>query len=298
MNAHLGSPLRGPDFLPGRRPHDPVTPASVAPAPLAQSADPAAGVAVRPAKHPAGRAIATGVALSVLAGGLAGAVTGGAFDGDPATSSAVHLPQAPPPAAGSGTTIADAAAGVLPGVVSVRAGRATGSGFAIDQQGHVVTNAHVVSDSSDVRLVLANGRSVDAEIVGVDEDNDLAVLRAADTSGLRPLTLGRSSALRVGDPVLAVGSPFGLEGTVTAGIVSAVNRQAAFGDSDNRQTAIQTDAAINPGNSGGPLVNAAGQVVGVNTAIATLGNSRGGNIGIGFAIPVDRMTTIVTGLID
>jgi putative serine protease PepD len=246
-----------------------------------------------------GRALAAGLALSILAGGLAGAVTGDVFSDDPATSSAVQPPQAPPPAGRSGTTIADAAAGVLPGVVSVRAGRGSGSGFAIDQRGHVVTNAHVVSGtSSGIRLVLATGRSVDAEIVGVDLDNDLAVLRAADASGLRPLTLGRSSALRVGDPVLAIGSPLGLEGTVTAGIVSAVNRQARFGDNGNRQTAIQTDAAINPGNSGGPLVNAAGQVVGVNTAIATLGTSRSGNIGIGFAIPVDRMTTIVERLID
>lgn len=307
MTMHLGSPLRGPDFVPGPRPasrpdtHDPATPAtegSVAPAPLAPAADPAAGVAV----HRRGRTLATALALSVLAGGLAGAVAGDLSAGDSSGSSAVQLPQAPPPAAGSGTSIADAAAGVLPGVVSVRAGRATGSGFAIDQQGHVVTNAHVVSGaSSGVRLVLANGRSVAAEVVGVDAANDIAVLRATDPSGLRPLTLGRSSALRVGDPVLAIGSPLGLEGTVTAGIVSAVDRQARFGDSGSRQTAIQTDAAINPGNSGGPLVNAAGQVVGVNTAIATLGSggsSRSGNIGIGFAIPVDRMTGIVERLID
>ncbi|GAA0939227.1 hypothetical protein GCM10009554_28800 [Kribbella koreensis] len=188
----------------------------------------------------------------------------------------------------------------MPGVVSVRAGRATGSGFAIDQQGHVVTNAHVVEGASDVSLVLSTGRSVDASIIGVDADNDLAVLQVSgNVEGLRSLTLGRSSQLQVGDPVLAVGSPLGLEGTVTAGIVSAVNRQARFGDNGNRQSAIQTDAAINPGNSGGPLVNSAGQVVGVNTAIATLGtSSRSGNIGIGFAIPVDRMTTIVKGLID
>jgi putative serine protease PepD len=243
--------------------------------------------------------LATGIALSVLAGGLAGAVTGGAFD-SPAAVSPVELPQASAPA-GSGSSIATAAAAVLPGVVSVRAGRATGSGFAIDRQGHVVTNAHVVEGASNVSLVLSNGRSLDADIIGVDSNNDLAVLQVSgDTSGLRALTLGRSSELQVGDPVLAVGSPLGLEGTVTAGIVSAVNRQARFGDSGNRQTAIQTDAAINPGNSGGPLVNAAGQVVGVNTAIATLGTSSrtGGNIGIGFAIPVDRMTTIVKGLID
>ncbi|MFD3400865.1 S1C family serine protease [Kribbella sp. NPDC058693] len=227
-----------------------------------------------------------------MAGGLAGAVTGAR---DPAP-----LPQAAAPPAAAQGSISAAAAGVLPGVVSVRAGRATGSGFAIDQEGHVVTNAHVVEGTTDVSLVLSNGRTVDADVIGSDPDNDLAVLQVstADAAGLRSLTLGRSAQLRVGDPVLAVGSPLGLEGTVTAGIVSAVNRQARFGDNNTRQPAIQTDAAINPGNSGGPLVNAAGQVVGVNTAIATLGTSRSGNIGIGFAIPVDRMTSIVNDLLD
>ena len=236
----------------------------------------------------------------MLAGGLAGAVTGNWGD-SPSVSAPVELPQANAPSgAAQQGSIAAAAASVLPGVVSVRAGRATGSGFAIDQQGHVVTNAHVVEGASDVSLVLSNGRRVDANIIGVDADNDLAVLQVTgNVEGLRALTLGRSSQLHVGDPVLAVGSPLGLEGTVTAGIVSAVDRQARFGDNGNRQSAIQTDAAINPGNSGGPLVNASGQVVGVNTAIATLGtSSRSGSIGIGFAIPVDRMTTIVKGLID
>ncbi|MEU0093620.1 trypsin-like peptidase domain-containing protein [Kribbella sp. NPDC006257] len=224
-------------------------------------------------------------------------MSGGVFSADQ-VGAPVEQVGAPPGAAQG--SISAAAASVLPGVVSVRAGRATGSGFAIDQQGHVVTNAHVVEGADEVSLVLSTGRTVDASIVGVDTNNDLAVLQVrGDASSLRPLTLGRSSQLRVGDPVLAVGSPLGLEGTVTAGIVSAVNRQARFGDSGNQQTAIQTDAAINPGNSGGPLVNAAGQVVGVNTAIATLGSSsRSGNIGIGFAIPVDRMTTIVKSLID
>jgi putative serine protease PepD len=246
-----------------------------------------------------GRILATGIVLSVLAGGVAGAVTGNWGD-SPSVAAPVELPQAEAPPAAAEGSISAAAASVLPGVVSVRAGQATGSGFAIDAQGHVVTNAHVVEGARDVSLVLSNGRTLDAEILGVDTNNDLAVLQVSgDTSGLRALTLGRSSQLKVGDPVLAVGSPLGLEGTVTAGIVSAVNRQARFGDNGNQQTAIQTDAAINPGNSGGPLVNAAGQVVGVNTAIATLGSSsRSGNIGIGFAIPVDRMTTIVKGLID
>jgi putative serine protease PepD len=237
------------------------------------------------------------LALSLAAGGVAGAVTGSLDSGGDAP---VDLPQAAAPPAAAEGSISAAAASVLPGVVSVRAGRATGSGFAVDQQGHVVTNAHVVEGASDVSLVLSNGRTVDADVVGSDADNDLAVLQvsSADAEGLRALTLGRSAQLRVGDPVLAVGSPLGLEGTVTAGIVSAVDRQARFGDNKTRQSAIQTDAAINPGNSGGPLVNAAGQVVGVNTAIATLGTSRAGNIGIGFAIPVDRMTTIVKNLLD
>ncbi|WP_350275558.1 trypsin-like peptidase domain-containing protein [Kribbella sp. HUAS MG21] len=233
--------------------------------------------------------------LSIAAGGLAGAVTA---DQQPAAS--IDLPQAAAPPAAAQGSITAAAASVLPGVVSVRAGRATGSGFAIDQEGHVVTNAHVVEGAADVSLVLSNGRTVDANVIGSDTDNDLAVLRVSpsDAEGLRALTLGRSAQLRVGDPVLAVGSPLGLEGTVTAGIVSAVNRQARFGNDGTRQSAIQTDAAINPGNSGGPLVNSAGQVVGVNTAIATLGTSRSGNIGIGFAIPVDRMTSIVENMLD
>jgi len=233
--------------------------------------------------------------MSLLAGGLAGAVTGGWGD------SSAELPQAAAPSAtGQQGSISAAAASVLPGVVSVRAGRATGSGFAIDAQGHVVTNAHVVEGVSNVSVVLSNGRQIDADVLGVDSSNDLAVLQVApaDAEGLRALPLGRSAQLHVGDPVLAVGSPLGLEGTVTAGIVSAVDRQARFGDNPTRQSAIQTDAAINPGNSGGPLVNAAGQVVGVNTAIATLGTSRSGNIGIGFAIPVDRMTTLVRPLIN
>ncbi|MFI5714105.1 trypsin-like peptidase domain-containing protein [Kribbella sp. NPDC051620] len=310
MSPHLGHPFRGPHYQPGPPPDAPVpapppgVPFPVTPAAAAQSATPSPAAAppagVTAPVRRTGRVLAAGIALSILAGGLAGAVTGGWGD-SPTASAPVELPQAAAPSAGAQQgSIATAAASVLPGVVSVRAGRATGSGFAIDQQGHVVTNAHVVEGASDVSLVLSTGRSVDASIIGVDTDNDLAVLQVSgNVEGLRSLTLGRSSELHVGDPVLAVGSPLGLEGTVTAGIVSAVNRQARFGDNGNRQSAIQTDAAINPGNSGGPLVNSAGQVVGVNTAIATLGTtSRAGNIGIGFAIPVDRMTTIVKGLID
>lgn len=286
MNTHLGSPKRGPDFLPL-----PERPAAN-PAYDASPPEPAGGAQPDGGRR-IGRMIAAGLALSVLSGGIAGAV-GGVLVND---SSPTELPQVSAVRPNGGGTVADAAAAVLPSVVSVRASGATGSGFVIDQHGHVLTNAHVVADASRITLVLADGRRVDATVIGVDEANDVAVLRASG-SGLRPATLGKSAELRVGDPVLAVGSPLGLEGTVTAGIVSAVDRRAALGG-NGRQTVIQTDAAINPGNSGGPLVNAAGHVVGVNTAIATLGqNGRSGNIGIGFAIPIDRATTIAERLIN
>jgi putative serine protease PepD len=130
----------------------------------------------------------------------------------------------------------------------------------------------------------------EARVVGTDQDDDLAVLQVADPQGLAPAQLGTSSGLRVGDQVLAIGSPLGLAGTVTAGIISATDRQARIGDGRTRPM-IQTDASINPGNSGGPLVNDAGQVVGVNTEIATLVRG-GGSIGIGFAIPIDRAAQI------
>ncbi|WP_344387964.1 S1C family serine protease, partial [Asanoa iriomotensis] len=177
-----------------------------------------------------------------------------------------------------------AAATALPGVVQVRAGAAGGSGFLTDQSGHIITNNHVVANASTVSVVGADGRRRSDEVVGLDPSSDIAVLRVASTDGLRPLAFAAGSP-RVGEAVLAVGSPLGLSGTVTAGIVSALDRQVRLGEG-GRRAAIQTDASINPGNSGGPLVNTRGEVVGVNTAIATL--EGGGNIGIGFAIPVER----------
>ena len=135
-------------------------------------------------------------------------------------------------------------------------------------------------------VVYSDGRRSVAELIGSDPTADVAVLGVPLTRAPPPLTLRDPVALRVGEQVLAVGSPLGLAGTVTAGIVSAVDRETGLGDSRNRQTAIQTDAPINPGNSGGPLIDTAGRVVGMNTAIASLGP---GNIGIGFAIPADRV---------
>ena len=247
----------------------------------------------RPERKRRGGLAAVLVAAAVLAGGAAGAGVTALSDGGTGSAALPRVGAAARPAG----SLAEVAERVLPSVVSVRVsgsqGSGTGSGFVLDGDGHVLTNAHVVSGASRVTVVDSTGRSRTAEVVGVDGSTDLAVLRTS--GGLTPVALGTSADLAVGDPVLAVGSPLGLSGTVTAGIVSATDREVEFGDGRGA-TAIQTDASINPGNSGGPLVDASGRVVGVNTQIATLGRASG-NIGIGFAIPVDRAATVAETLI-
>jgi serine protease Do len=165
-----------------------------------------------------------------------------------------------------------------------------GSGFVIDPEGYIVTNNHVIDNADEIKVKLSNGKSFDAEVVGRDSKTDLALIKISGSNGLRPLPLGDSAALRVGTWVLAIGSPFGLEQTVTAGIVSAKGRAIGAGPYDDF---IQTDASINPGNSGGPLLNLRGQVVGINTAIMSRG---GGNDGVGFAIPVNLAKGIIEQL--
>ncbi|WP_419703571.1 S1C family serine protease [Promicromonospora sp. NFX87] len=190
---------------------------------------------------------------------------------------------------GTGTTTASAAQRALPSVVQVRAGSRGGSGVIIDAN-HVVTNGHVVVGSETVELLLDDGSSVTGRVLGADERNDIAVVEA-DLGGARAAALGRSAGLQIGQPVIAVGSPLGLTGSVTAGVVSAVDRSSG----DYPGPMIQTDASINQGNSGGPLVDLSGQVVGINTAIATVGSS--GNIGIGFAVPIDRAADVAERII-
>jgi serine protease Do len=165
-----------------------------------------------------------------------------------------------------------------------------GSGFVIGDDGYILTNNHVVDDASQIKIKIADGKVYDAKVVGRDPKTDLALLKAEGVSGLQALQLGDSDSLKVGSWVVAVGSPFGLEQTVTAGIVSAKGRVIGSGPYDNF---IQTDASINPGNSGGPLLNMAGEVVGINTAIFSQG---GGNVGIGFAIPVNMAKEIAPQL--
>jgi putative serine protease PepD len=191
----------------------------------------------------------------------------------------------------------------LPGTVTIQVGRSTGSGFVIDDQGRIMTNNHVVAGApsgATIRVDFTDGRRQAATLVGRSPSYDLAVIKVKPAGHLRPVELGDSDAVQVGEPVLAIGAPLGLPGTVTQGIVSAQNRPVvvqSVGDADAPYAfidGIQTDAPINPGNSGGPLLDARARVVGITSAILTRGDSdqQMGNIGLGFAIPINQAKTI------
>jgi S1-C subfamily serine protease len=170
---------------------------------------------------------------------------------------------------------------------------ATGSGFLVDNDGHILTNAHVVAGAKRVDVRLGDGASQQAQIVGTDPSTDIALLKVDNTDGAHPLALGDSSKVQVGDPVVAIGNPFGLDRTVTTGIVSALQRQIQAPNGFSISDVIQTDAAINPGNSGGPLIDGAGEVVGINSQIES---QSGGNEGVGFAVPIKTAADVVSQL--
>jgi Trypsin-like serine proteases, typically periplasmic, contain C-terminal PDZ domain len=170
---------------------------------------------------------------------------------------------------------------------------ATGSGFLIDNDGHVLTNAHVVSGAQKVEVQLGSGAEQQAQVVGSDPSSDIALLKVDNTEGANPLPLGDSSKVEVGDPVVAIGNPFALDRTVTSGIVSALQRQIQAPNGFSISDVIQTDAAINPGNSGGPLIDGAGQVIGINSQIES---QSGGNEGVGFAVPIKTAADVVSQL--
>jgi S1-C subfamily serine protease len=175
--------------------------------------------------------------------------------------------------------------------------RALGSGFVIDKAGHVVTNFHVVRGASLIQVSFSNNERFKAKVVGVDPSTDVAVLKVnVKSRALKTLTLGNSDSVRVGDQVIAIGNPFGLDRSVTAGIVSAVQRRIESPNNLSIAHVIQTDAALNHGNSGGPLLNAQGEVIGVNAQIETGGQTQG-NVGIGFAIPINTVRDVVAELI-
>ncbi|QJW37311.1 S1C family serine protease [Cellulosimicrobium protaetiae] len=245
-------------------------------------------------------AVAGVAVLALVAGALGGVAADRLLGPAPAGSYTSSLPPASvePGADRPAGSVADIASTVLPSVVSLEVrgtdGVATGSGFVLREDGYILTNNHVVASAADggeVVVLFSDGHQSPAELVGRTVDYDLAVVKVEDT-GLTPLALGDSDGVVVGDPVVAVGAPLGLNGTVTTGIISALNRPVQAGAAAETAfiNAIQTDAAINPGNSGGPLVDGSGQVVGINSAIAQPpgSSSATGSIGLGFAIPSNQ----------
>jgi putative serine protease PepD len=277
---------------------------------------PAQQPAPTPRRRRTGLAAAV-VATSLLVGGGAG-IGGAAWwdatqgesattsEASPVSTSTVSQSQAPA-ADGSVESVAQK---VLPSVVKIdvtgQQGSGSGSGIILTADGTILTNNHVVelaADGGSIEVSFDDGTSAEAEILGTDPLTDTAVIRASDVSGLTPATIGKSANLGVGEGVVAIGSPYGLDATVTSGIVSALDRPVNVGSDDQGNSttypAIQTDAAINPGNSGGPLVDMTGAVVGINSSIRTAasqspyGQSESGSIGLGFAIPIDEVMPIV-----
>ena len=275
-----------------------------------------------PPRERRSRAGAAGILVGALLlgsiGGFAGAAGYDAWDDDPAATEsepATRTVSPLEPDSGSGSSDDPAPDGsaeavakaVLPSVVKINvssgAGGGSGSGVILSETGEILTNNHVVEvaeGGGELSVSFNDGTTAPASVVGTDPVTDLAVIQAEDVSGLTPAKLGDSSKLDVGQVVVAIGSPYGLDATVTSGIVSSLNRPVTVGGDDDATIypAIQTDAAINPGNSGGPLVNLAGQLVGINSSIRTSssGLGEGGSIGLGFAIPITNVLPIVEQL--
>ena len=253
------------------------------------------------------------VAAVVLAGGVGGAVgahygssSSGANTFLGASGGAASVPASEP----TDGTVESVAEKVLPSVVSItavgRQGGGEGSGVILSEDGKILTNNHVIAvagQGGQIQVSFNDGSVAEATVVGADAASDVAVIEVKDRSGLQPIALGSSENLQVGQNVVAIGSPLGLSGTVTNGIVSSLNRPVMAGGAESGQStvldAIQTDAAINPGNSGGALVDMGGNLVGMNSAIASLGSGQeAGSIGLGFAIPVEQAQRIATQLIE
>ncbi len=208
----------------------------------------------------------------------------------------IYVRDAPGVAYVTSTIVQKAESPFLFGQETQRQGVATGSGIVIDGNGTILTNYHVVENAIKVTVSFEKGKAVEAQVVGKDPSNDLAVLRiSTDGLTLHPLALGNSSAAQVGDPVYAIGNPFNLERTLTTGVVSALQREITAPNGFAINNVLQTDAPINPGNSGGPLLNSAGQVIGINSQIET-GGSGGGSVGIGFAVPINTAKSEITQL--
>jgi len=242
--------------------------------------------------------------LSALFGALVVALPlgalalGGVFDSEDPVPVVLQPTERTAPAmpARSATDVSALYARVSPGVVSVITSGGAGSGFVLDSKGFILTNDHVVEGERSVRVRFAEGGPVRARVAGTDAGSDLALLKIEPKGlDLSPLALGSSRGLKVGQPAIAIGSPFGLESTLTTGVVSALGRTITAPNNFSIDSVVQTDAAINPGNSGGPLLDGTGRVIGVNAQIAT---NSGANDGVGFAIPIDTAKKILPQLKD
>nr|WP_240449368.1 trypsin-like peptidase domain-containing protein [Streptomyces harenosi] len=320
-------PAAGPQVTgapsPGAAPQPPATPDpwgrydpwAAASAPLQQTGAAVPGREQR--RRRARTALAGGAVLLAVVSGIAGGVVGVQLERHGGVGT-VELPQAgKEPAGRDPDSVAGIAARALPSVVTLHvsdsAEEGTGTGFVLDGRGHILTNDHVVKpagDDGEISVTFHSGATARAEVVGRDSGYDLAVVRVKGVRGLTPLPLGNSDNVRVGDPVVAIGSPFDLEGTVTSGIISARERPitAGGGEGDGSDVsyvdALQTDAPINPGNSGGPLLDSRGRVIGINSAIrsadggASPDGGQAGSIGLGFAIPVNQGRRVAEELIN
>jgi putative serine protease PepD len=242
------------------------------------------------------------LAAAAVIGGGAGAVATNAINGDSATT--VHTVTNTRTVAATSAdgikTPHDVYAAAKDSVAYITTQIGTGSGFVVSNDGYIVTNAHVVEGANgQIKAKVGDGKTVDAKLVGQDASTDLALLKVNATN-LKPLALGDSSTVQVGDPAYAIGNPFGLDRTLTTGVISALQRQISSPNGFSIDNVLQTDAAINPGNSGGPLFNAQGQVIGVNSQIESTSNTssggQAGNVGIGFAIPSNTVKSVVSQL--
>ncbi|WP_407565741.1 S1C family serine protease [Streptomyces sp. 184] len=281
----------------------------------------------RRAKGPLGLLAAAALVAAIVGGGSA-ALVGELTDSSGTVGSAAGAASGTQVSAGSNGTVAGVAAAVSPSVVEIKssgtAGQSTGSGVVVSEDGEILTNNHVVSGAEQVQVTFSDGSTATAEVVGTDPDLDMALVKVAGKSGLKPAALGDSDSLKVGDEVVAIGSPEGLSGSVTSGIVSALDRDVTvekeqeqqpqrgeqwpfgfgggqyngrLGSETTTYQAIQTDASLNPGNSGGALVDMHGRIVGINSAMyAPPDGSSAGSVGLGFAIPINDVKHILDDL--
>ncbi len=285
-----------PDFF-----ETPVAPEPPAPV---EPVQPVPSFPHRPARSMAAAMLAAGLAIGSVAGGAVGAVlVSHRNTGTTPSAVATVAPGVGAPAASPGSYAAiyqQAKNGVVTINASTSSGgprsfsQAEGSGIVVDTQGDILTNAHVVSSASQIRVTFSDGRSATGQVKGVDQSADLAVVKVSVSADqLHSLPLGNSDTLQVGDTALAIGSPFGLQGSFTAGIISGLNRGTTAPNGRALTGMIQTDAPINPGNSGGALLNGRGQLIGVNDSIQSPVE---GNVGVGFAIPVNRAVSLLPSL--